>query len=435
MSILDEMMRAALSQLQLTGDEIDAWWVKALAEIGDDDLRYIRERQLNTELRSSTPEDHQLMRAEHQLSELEEKALPLLKKALPTMFAIERQQARIAKIKKTLERQKRERAEKPKDAVRPEFLRFVKMLERLGTDHGKVLQLRYHELVIFADLIRWKAKDPLVVDRANPWRELYSTYQNRTIEFEEPRRRSKTMSEPGAPPPRPAKPEVFWGYRYWQFGKIVAKFTKGDETIVPLARDEPAQPSLAVSEQPGPQPVAPAVPPQPDAPALTELQRLRIKRSSQYWGASEPILEEVGIFDAPDEGELEIDSDELSADIFDPGHLTREKLADLTPGEAMLLATAVYDQLPNKLDVYWPYPARSNNYDLEYVIPLLEADIAEKGKSVWIERPRFLEAMKAGRGREFIEEKRNAEIISLAKGIARADADAVADLKAAGLLE
>ncbi|CAM3231660.1 hypothetical protein SPAN111604_11960 [Sphingomonas antarctica] len=316
MSMLTAILEAAAQLTGITDQELATWREQALEDTGDDYLRLIRERQLASWTGSSTPISQQISNSEQHLDKLLEGAMPDLRRLLPRLFAIEIKQRRVDRLKEEYASQRAGSLTKSDGGLHVDYVTLIKMLHALGAGPSKVRQWAYEDLVIIADLARWKAADPRYEDGDNPWVAIRAVYADRTLEKVPIGKKPYYKSTPGTPPRE--RPEE-GAMKYWRFGKSAAPSAPvvigSEPTIEPCGDSDPqieteensapTTPAAAVASStvvgPDAAPPLTETPDRPDlvanrqiAAALLAEGRERFARTGQLWYRPAPVESKAG---------------------------------------------------------------------------------------------------------------------------------------------
>ena len=211
--MFEELLRLGLAFLRAEESEIEEWRTEIAMMTDNDDVGATRKRQLTNYLCSSTPLDKQIDSAEQAYWKLEAKSTPTIRSAVVHLLALAQQRAKIEALKENRIRQ-REMPPEDGNVIHPEFIKLVQRLIRLGVGHSMPHKLNEDEMVIIADLFRWKAQDPLCEDRNDPWTDMFALYAGRTIEKVEHGRKPSSRSVLGSPPDERPEPG---STRYWRY--------------------------------------------------------------------------------------------------------------------------------------------------------------------------------------------------------------------------
>lgn len=213
--MLDIILELAAEALNITEEEIDAWREETKEQTEVDYIGNIRQRQIDNPMRSSTPISQQITNSQQHLWNLIEKAEPHIKKALPLLLAISIKRMRIEALEEARTLHQDQRLEDRSAELHRDYTDFCMELDGLGASSSKVRQVKKEEKAILADLVRWKAGDPLFQMADNPWPAIRAMYAGRTMEREVRGQRFGQRSIRGVTPPARKEP---WATTYWRFG-------------------------------------------------------------------------------------------------------------------------------------------------------------------------------------------------------------------------
>lgn len=376
MSIFEALLTEAAGLLSVTEADLDQWRTQISEEAGKQDIHYIRERQLNSGTKSSTPLSQQVTRSEQVLTDLRDRLRPLLKQLLPQMLAYEIQNERVNRLRIEHELLRSKNLSDNSGQLHVDYIMHSKAMNRLGAGPAQVRQLAQHDTVIIADLTRWKAEDPRYEDPANPWLAVRDIYSNRTMYRHDDGSKSYHRSKPGAPPPN-RHPQT--GDSYWRFKPSSNMGIPSDCEPRGLRPEDSS--TVELSSRPKGEQAKPVA--SLNGPAKEESQ-LVIGLTSQS-----PIIH---VSDSTHGGEIKSEPE-------GPNVLV------MPQWDCHDVAEQLYDSNPINLEIYWPRRDLVGIFDPNVLIPAIEeVDLA--GKSL-DSMKRFLVAVKDGNAENFIKAERH----------------------------
>lgn len=182
--MLDDFVNQVVARLKAATDFVTDKREKVSRQAGLEGVRKAREHALVHPHISATPLPEALERANAVLSRLERQAGPLVDKAAAALLAVE-QAAKEVKLVETAINNKRA-AERSASAVGlyQEAVRVVDKLSEYGAKKWVLRQQSGRELRIFADMMRWKARDHEHDDPNSPWHKVFEAYADRQMDVE-----------------------------------------------------------------------------------------------------------------------------------------------------------------------------------------------------------------------------------------------------------
>lgn len=179
-----DVLRSALSALMNGWDNVEVELSRAAQEALDSRLQGAAQNKTRHPLLSSTPLPEAMRRALANVSRLEAKYEKTFRDATTGLLAIEQAKQFLLRLESADRLKKDQDREKDATGLYEESRRFVDHLYGYGAAKWHLAQQSLKEVRIYADLIKWKAKDPEHEQLDTPWRSLLEQYKRRKIEVD-----------------------------------------------------------------------------------------------------------------------------------------------------------------------------------------------------------------------------------------------------------
>lgn len=177
-------LRTSLSALVAAFDEVQVELSRASQDALDERLQTTAQNKTRHPHLSSTPLPEAMTRALATASRLEKKYAKTFQDATTGMLAIDQANQLLVRLNTAMELKKEQDRTKDLTGLYAEGQQFVDALFALEACKWHLAQQSNREMVIYADLLRWKAKDPNAEDPNNPWVQLNAAYEARKIRVE-----------------------------------------------------------------------------------------------------------------------------------------------------------------------------------------------------------------------------------------------------------
>jgi hypothetical protein len=182
--MLDELVDQVIARLKAASEFVFDKREKISRESGLENVRKQREHALVHPHLSSTTLPEALFRANNVLSRLEREAAPLVKTATAALLAVEQAAREVKAVETAINNTRAVERAGSVAGLYKEAVRVVDKLAEYGAKKWVLRQQSATEIRIYADLMRWKARDHDHVDPNSPWQMVFAGYRDRQMDVE-----------------------------------------------------------------------------------------------------------------------------------------------------------------------------------------------------------------------------------------------------------
>ena len=179
-----EIVTAVIERVKVAYEYVFAKREKISREAGMEDVRVARENALAHPHLSTTPLPEALERANNVYNKLEREAAPIVKKATIALLAVEQASREVEAVKTALKTKDNSDRSKAALGLYQAAVRVVEKLGDFGAKRWVIRQQGAFEIRIYADLMRWKARNHELDDENSPWLCLKACYASREMDVE-----------------------------------------------------------------------------------------------------------------------------------------------------------------------------------------------------------------------------------------------------------
>lgn len=334
-----EIVNGVIERLKAAYDHVFAKREKISREAGMEDVRVARENALKHPHLSTTPLPEALERANNVYNKLEREAAPLIEKATIALLAVDQAAREVEAVKTALNTKQLSEHSKAALGLYKEAVRVVDKLAGFAAKRWVLRQQGNFEIRIYADLMRWKARNHELDDPNSPWLCLLSCYAGREMDFElDPGERYGTsMPQQVADDMRAKRKRT--GLRTFELG---TSSTSPNETLS-ISDEKPEEAELLAS---GPASVSESVSPLPSVDPSADssgdpdgvsddatVLDLPVPTAAEYLPVATEIVKRDGTDDA------------LNTAVGLPGRITTDYEAIVRNGEAAIASGSTVPHL------------------------------------------------------------------------------------------
>lgn len=182
--MFDDFVNQVIARLKAASEFVTDKREKLSRQAGLEGVRKAREHALVHPHMSATPLPEALDRAENALARLEREAGPLVKNAAVALLAVEQAAREVKSVKTAIDNKRASERSAAAVGLYQEAVKLIDKLSKYGAKKWVLRQQSDVEARIFADLMRWKARDHEHEDPNSPWHLVFDAYRDRQMDVE-----------------------------------------------------------------------------------------------------------------------------------------------------------------------------------------------------------------------------------------------------------
>lgn len=182
--MFEDFVNQVMARLKAADEFVTNKREKVSRQAGLDAVRKAREHALHHPHISATPLPEALDRAENVLARLEREAGPLVKDAAAALLAVEQAAKEVKSVKTAIDNKRASERSAAAVGLYQEAVKLVDKLSKFGAKKWVLRQQSDVEARIYADLMRWKARDHEHEDPNSPWHLVFDAYRDRQMDVE-----------------------------------------------------------------------------------------------------------------------------------------------------------------------------------------------------------------------------------------------------------